>query len=120
MSYCRFSSDDFKSDVYVWRGIKYMISVAEKRHQFDRSSLPPKPDRGDEKFAAKQAERHSKLIRKVDQADTKRIGGPYDGDTFTASTPGETADKLEKIDEAGYHVPDHVINTLREEEQNRN
>jgi hypothetical protein len=41
MSYCRFSTDNFNSDVYVYESEQgYVVHIAENRYVFDRSLLP--------------------------------------------------------------------------------
>lgn len=69
MSYCRWSSDDFKSDVYVYESQAGWIT-------------------------------HVK-----------------DGTGYADPNPGKCADRLEWLQAAGYHIPDGVIETLREEAQ---
>ena len=47
MSYCRWSSDDFQSDVYVYEDCRgpWVVHVAGRRHVISLSGLPEVPDR---------------------------------------------------------------------------
>ena len=114
MSYCRWSSDDFKSDVYCYEGANgFVIMVAENKHIFTEP-LPPKVefdvDNLDEYFA-----RDSLVMDIVRRAETVPINLPHAGESFTCASPQETADKLLELREIGYHVPQYAIDRLSSE-----
>jgi len=44
------------------------------------------------------------------------LGLPYDGQTFVEDDPGQCADRLQQLADAGYRVPPDVITDLREEQ----
>jgi hypothetical protein len=113
MSYCRWSSDDFQCDVYVYQHTDGYISinVASSRPRLSRRPEPlPEEASGEER-----AGRFQKIIRLVREADEEPIGLSRDGEHFAASTPEEAARILRDLAEEGYNVPDRVIEALLDE-----
>ncbi|PXV54210.1 hypothetical protein SAMN04487785_11410 [Dyella jiangningensis] len=115
MSYCRFSSNDFLCDVYVYESCLggWEIHVAANRVVFKEPLPDPLP------WSAENAEacvaRMRKVSAMVDVADRVDIDLPHAGESFNESSPGECADRLEYLRGLGYVVPQHAIDTLREE-----
>jgi len=104
MSYCRWSSDNWKSDVYVYEsaaGIE--IYVAGMRYQGDA----PEGDYFDPEHRAKL----TTWLR-----DTKResIGGRSDAKAYVADHE-EAIEILDRLRQEGYHVPQYAIDAIREE-----
>lgn len=113
MSYCRFSSDDFRSDVYVYQGDGYWaVHVASSRLRFT-APIPAPVDIAD---IEGWLERHRIVAQMCKEAATEPIGLPQDGASFYLDSPGEAADRLQELAEAGYHVPDGVVTVLLEEQ----
>lgn len=106
MSYCRFSSDGFKSDVYVYESVHecWTIHVAGQK-KVGVENLPPFA------YYREWHEQYDKLEEWVP------LEGPHAGATYHLETPGACADKLMEIRESGLHVPDGVIESLREEQE---
>lgn len=122
MSYCRWSSDDFACDVYVYEHVAggWTTHVAKYRAMFDRSTLPPPVHLGPEYTkdeAAAFAERSRQLMDAATAADRVPIGLPHDGATFNDPTPGECATRLTRLRDAGYQVPQYAIDELRAEHE---
>ena len=120
MSYCRWSSDDFRCDVYCYEDIYlgYTIHVAGRRIVFDGTEPNPVELRKDniEEFA-KYQEDFSNWIGTAQRID---IGLPHDGESFSFYDPEETANKLEELRNIGYMVPQYAIDALREESDELN
>lgn len=120
MSYCRWSSDDFRCDVYVYADARggWTTHVAARRHVLDEP-LPAPVDLPREftpaEFDAWYA-RERAVHAIVDRAELVAIGLPHDGDTFNDPTPGTCADRLDGLRRVGYVVPQYAIDALREEE----
>ena len=118
MSYCRFSSFDFRCDVYCYESaIGYQTQVAANRVVFAEplpEPVPYDPDKPD--WADRWVRRSQKVFDMVLHATRVDIGLPHDGQSFLDSTPGDCADRLESLKKLGYIVPDVVIAELREEE----
>lgn len=114
MSYCRWSSDDFQCDVYVYVDCNggYTTHVAGMRHIL-KKPLPPPVDMSDCKAYLK---RYKKVNKILDRAKLVPIGLPHDGEQFNDETAGECADRLEELRGLGYQVPQYAIDALREED----
>jgi hypothetical protein len=114
VSYCRWSSNDFDCDVYVYAHVDggWRTHVAARRHVVDRAGLPPVD--GDDLDAAWFA-RLREVMRRMKGAPLEPIGLPHDGADFTDPTPGACADRLESLRALGYRVPQFAIDALREE-----
>lgn len=116
MSFCRFSSDNWHSDVYVYESEQgYEIHVAANRIT---GNIPILPEMTHENADA-WVKAHGEQLEFVQQAERAPIGGPFDGAWFTLATPGECATKLREIAAADYHVPEYVFEEL-EDEQDEN
>ena len=112
MSYCRFSSDDPRSDIYCHEAdAGYVIHVAKTRAVID-APLPPRvPHHQIYAWLARDREVRDLLSK----APRPAIGLAHDGETFTDATAAECADRLEYLRALGYHVPQYAIDSLREE-----
>ena|SRR6478752_3658803 len=116
MSYCRWSSDDFASDLYIYESAEgFVIHVASSRHVVDRSGLPPVVEFGDPGWAEAWAERGMAVMELVKDAPLEKIDLPQAGESFTFDDAIEAADKVVELKALGYHVPDGVVEALREE-----
>lgn len=139
MSYCRWSSDNWKSDVYVYEGDGYVIHVAARRRK--RQPIPGVNFSALPTFGCKLSEeargvvypsrlhraahlfviRLAMLWNRLHMMHLRRItlepiGGFWDGQTLEYTTPGDCADALEGLRMAGYHVPQYAIDQLRAEQ----
>jgi hypothetical protein len=144
MSYCRFSSDNFMSDVYVYEDCMggWTTHVAG-----NRLILPPIPClpiswliRCDSKVKIDPETRkviypnwwraltspigcrlfswsHRLHLWSVGRWPRRSIELPYAGDRCNDPTPGACADRLEHLRRLGYRVPQRVIDRLREDEK---
>jgi hypothetical protein len=113
MAYCRFSTDGFESDVYVWRQASggFVIQVAAERRRWLIER--PKVDATDPRFW----EHTVATLRTTLHEDytMEPIGGPYDGDLLYALNELHCLEVLADIAERGYRVPDSAITRLRHE-----
>ena len=116
MSYCRFSSDDFNSDVYCYEAVTggFVIHVAHCRVVGDipKAQHLLAKETMEEFFVA-----HRTQLNFLETAEREPIGLEYDGETFVEDGPQEAADRLESLLEAGYQVPQYAIDALREEQE---
>lgn len=113
MSYCRWSSDDWRSDVYVYEHYMgaWVIHVAGNRVVGDIPKLPaPTMSNIEEYMAAHRAQ-----MAFLDKCSREPITLPHAGETFDCASPGDCAAKLLELRELGYHVPQYAIDELREE-----
>lgn len=116
MSYCRWSCDDYQSDVYCYEHVYggFVTHVANVRVIY--ADPIPDPAPFDDGHLDQWLDRHRKVSEMMAAAKRELIGLPFDGETFDDSTPGETADRLEWLRGLGYRVPQHAIDTLRAEQ----
>jgi len=112
MSYCRWSSNDFRCDVYVYEDCRggWTTHVAGRRRVFTEP-IPDSIPFGEEGYW----ERYEKVMGMVEEARLEPIGLPHDGETFNDETPGEAATTLIMLRDAGYIVPGYAIDALLEE-----
>lgn len=109
MAYCRFSSDNSKSDVYVYEGERgYHVEVATTRLVED---APPLPGISDPDFWQKNKQQGKWLST----AEREKIGGPYDGQCRTFDHVEDATAFLVELIELGYHVPVGVIGDMENE-----
>lgn len=117
MSYCRWSTDDFQCDLYVYESVGgfWSTNVAANRIVYKGplpESVPFSVDR-----LREWHERHERVHQMIEEADRVDIDLPHAGESFQDSTPGECAARLVYLKGLGYRFPDDVIDALREEQQ---
>lgn len=117
MSYCRWSSDGFQCDLYVYRGEwAYIIHVAAKRRPrrvtdalegidlraFDKDRFKANLDR---------------QRQELDDPDNQPvpIGLSRDGDTYEFLEPRGLFNALLELRLEGYQFPDYVLDAVTED-----
>ena len=113
MSYCRWSSDDWLCDVYVYLSTDdyYYIHVADKRVVYPEP-LPAEPTNGD---VLDELQRDQAVMMLYSRSPKVDIGLPFDGETFVLRTAKECVDCLTSLKDLGYNVPQYAIDRLLEE-----
>jgi len=110
MSYCRWSSDAFKCDVYCYEHCDggFQIHVAGSRSDGHITALDwSTPD--------SLKETHNRQIADLDKAEHKPIGLKYDGQSFSLDDAVECLQMLQHLRDTGYNVPQHALDALAEE-----
>jgi hypothetical protein len=114
MSYCRWSSDDFQCDVYVYDGGGgWTTHVAGNRPVGAVPPTPPK--RNDPAWPREFLAAHQAQMAFLETCERVAITLPHAGESFHDDTPGECADRLEMLRALGYKVPQYAIDELRAE-----
>ena len=114
MSYCRWSSDDWKSDIYCYYdcGGYYAIHVAGRRPTV---KLPPSehlwPD------IDKWLPVHKEQMRLLENTQYVDIDLPFAGESFREKTPEDCLCRLLTLRGLGYYVPEGAIERLRGEKR---
>jgi hypothetical protein len=127
MSYCRWSSDGMKCDVYVYESeYGYVCHVAGRKivNLHEAPECPslldvPLGEDGKIKKEVMKAfvEKHREWMEWLSEsAIRENIGLEHDGKTFSCDTPGDMAETLIMLKEVGYQVPQYAIDALWEEQ----
>lgn len=122
MSYCRWSSDDFQCDVYVWEDVAggWRTEVAGRRFVFNELPEPVELPRDytDEQFRAWYDRRQQvgRMHGDESQGHWLELPTPEGGRSYWHDTAGECADNLERLRVAGFNVPQSAVETLRGEQ----
>lgn len=122
MSYCRWSSDKFKSAVYVYEatygGWTTHVATNKTVGEYD----------GPDPYSWEEIQRmktdpdgwranYNAFHTWLDTAERAPLGLAHDGETFHDDSPGECANTLRKLRDMGYHVPAYAIEILDEEQK---
>lgn len=99
MSYCRFSTDNFQSDVYVYPHILGGITIHVANNR-----ITTKPPEGGV-FADGWTEW-------IESCDREPIGGEHDGACYSCGSIEEAIEKLYELRSKGYRVPTSAFERL--------
>lgn len=105
MSYCRWSSDNWKCDLYCYAHVdgSYTTHVAGNRIIGE----PPEIDwDASPQVIADQHKAAHEFLQSCDRVD---IDLPHVGETFKDATLEEFKARLLSLRAIGYHFPDHVL-----------
>lgn len=109
MSYCRWSSDDFKCDIYCYESeTGYQVHVAAKRVVGEIPAIDWSS--GETLFKT-----YKEQMEFLETAKKESIGLPYDGQSFSFEDAGKAATLLEHLKCLGYNVPQDAIDALWED-----
>ena len=116
MSYCRFSTNDFSCDLYIYESAEgYVTHVALNRIVFERplpAPVPHPPKDAPVTAWTAHLQRHT-LIHDIVRASLKLpIGGPCDGQTFTDATLDDLLARVRGLIADGYVCPDAVVTAI--------
>ena len=115
VSYCRFSSDHWKCDVYVYDDIQGGITIHVAKVRFVSDIPFPAPPKNILELPATDGvawlAREQEWLK---HARRKKIELPHAGKTFNVDTDGDAAKLLQELAALGYFVPKHVIRALRQ------
>ena len=114
MSYCRFSTDDFKSNVYCYKHVnqQYVITVAGLKYDYDTIDLPPDVHTTD--FEARY-NRNLEVMEILEDEPLEPIGLPHDGEIFYVESLEEMEEKLQELDDMGYYIPQIAYKRINDE-----
>jgi hypothetical protein len=129
MSYCRWSSDGHKCDVYVYEDVsggftchvasRKIVNLDEAPHVpslFDYESFQRPEGKITEEDMKDFMVKHRAWMKWLqDGAIHENIGLEFDGKTFNVETATEMGNSLKMMKEMGYQVPDYAIESLWEE-----
>lgn len=123
MSYCRWSCDDYRCDLYCYEDVSggYTTHVASSRYDWEPPSPSPysvaemdrllRAEPGGAAWAKSQQDYHAKL----GGAPIVRIGLPLDGKSFNDPDLESFRQRVADLIEMGYRAPAYVLETIDEE-----
>lgn len=122
MSFARFSSDDFTSDVYAYVDANdnmITLHIAAARHNFDRSKLPgitADPRKDIQLYSEEWLQHHTALMQAIHSSEDMIIyEDEYAGRSYFQLTAEEAIALLDKLEQRGYHIPDGTREAIEEE-----
>lgn len=115
MSYCRFSSDNFKCDIYCYESEQgFVTHTAASRHAIELPECPTLTT-----LEQLGYEKYDRLYRYFDEAfnDSAHIpiNDEFAGKTFTDPDLESFRDRLIMLREHGYRFPNDVLETINKE-----
>ncbi len=113
MSYCRWSSDNYACDVYVYEDVDGGWTTHVAKYSRKHTSPCPSLDFTDVDTLSRTLTSQREWL---DQSSLQLIDTPSAGKSFNDSTPGDCAARLENLREEGLVVPQYAIDALMEEE----
>lgn len=113
MSYCRWSSDNWRCDLYCYEDVSggWTTHVAANKVVGD---VPKEADLDPPDFK-NYITTHKAAMAYLETAERKNIGLAYDGQTFNDDTLEDFRSRLLMLRAAGYHFPDYVLEEIDEE-----
>lgn len=113
MSYCRWSSDDWRSDIYCYEDVAggFVTHVAANRIVGD---VPRLPELTESNFL-EWMEAHAAQAAFIDAAERELIGLPHDGASFHDDELPELLQRLLDLKVMGYNVPAFALELIMEE-----
>lgn len=128
MSYCRWSSDDWKSDLYCYEDTSggWTTHVAGSRRIFppdfpkvdalwNNPSMSALDATEREEAFNTLCEAHRNQLDMLELCVREAITLPYAGETFNDPTIEEFLERIKSLIALGYHVPEYVIPNIEEE-----
>ena len=115
MSYCRWSTDNFKCDVYAYESCYggWQIYIASHRYE---DGIPLVDNNLLIKEKTKEwTEQYIKQSKWLETAKFEPIGLPLDDGDIVCETLPDFLAKMQEIKKAGYHIPDWVFDDIKEE-----
>jgi hypothetical protein len=117
VSYCRFSDDDFRCNVYCFESNGGITThVATTRVVGD----PPHLDWGNLRSGSTEVfgQQYKAQMKWLETAERTPIGLPYDGESFHDPDLPSLLTRLTILRQAGYNVPDFVFDSIKKEMKN--
>ena len=114
MSYCRWSTDSFRCDLYCYESADggWVTHVAGNR-------IPDNAPREDWSLIQTNPDefwrQHESLMVYLEDCERSPIGLPHDGESFRDGSLNEFRERLLTLRQIGYRFPDDVISEVDEE-----
>jgi hypothetical protein len=110
MSYCRWSSDNWKSDVYCYESDKgFVIHVAGRKNARELKT------KVDHSSIERMVETFKQQSEEIETMDYVVLDCPSAGESFCLSSLEDFMSKLIELQDEGLHVPAYVFDMITEE-----
>ena len=126
MAYVRFSSDDFQSTVYLYYSVNecytlhianHLLTLTDRQKEFLGPPVRLQDYESTDNFYDDYLDRRVRLQNILSTSNPRSpFDHPLAGKTLNFDEPGAAADALEELKAGGAHIPDGVVETLREEQ----
>lgn len=113
MSYCRWSDDNWKCDLYCYEDVSggFTTHVAGNRIKNDVPALPDILETPSDEWLKAYRKQHAFL----GNAERVYIGLPHDGESFNDPDLESFLERVCHLREVGYIFPDYVVESIKEE-----
>lgn len=116
MSYCRWSSDDFRCDLYCYEtNASFVIEVKTHRLAGDLPRIGDYPLNADQETITRWVRAEEEQSRIRETLERLPIGLPHDGASIWVKTLGEFRQTLRLLRSEGYNFPDYVLEEVERE-----
>jgi len=118
MSYCRWSSDNFKCDIYAYHSCYnvYTIHIASNKIVEELPTADYKLLLSQNSEDLKEYVKQTKIRNAAfDKATRVPIGLPFDGESYDCETLQEFYDKMIELRKVGYSFPDYLLDEIQQE-----
>lgn len=117
MSYCRFSSDNWKCQLYCYEDVSggFTTHVASRKHQGEAPVLDMDGLAHDRITPAEFQTQYDAQSKWLETTELLAIGLKYDGMQFNDPDLESFLARLLHLRDVGYIFPDYVIASVREE-----
>ena len=117
MSYCRWSTDGFRCDLYCYEDVAggYTTHVAENRLVNPPPEIAWPGQDADAKAWIEFTRMYNEAIQKAIKGQYEAIALPHAGERFNDPTLQEFKDRLLYLRGLGYRFPDEVLSEIDEE-----
>ena len=112
MSFCRWSSDDWKCDLYAYESDEgFVVHVAANRY-IERIPHLPSVQKTP---MTKWMKAYRAQMKAVRGAHSEKIGGTFDGQTLVYPSLKTMLEGILLLRTSGYNVPEFVISNIESE-----
>lgn len=113
MSYCRWSSDNWRSDLYCYEDVSdcFVTHVAARRRVGEIPTMPAWGEVSPEEWMIA----HRQQMEAVDRCELVEIDLPHAGESFYDDDLAGMIARMKELQALGYHVPASAIAAAEEE-----
>lgn len=115
MSYCRWSSDNWRCDVYCYEDCDGGWKTHVASNKLHGIPIVEWPEENTQENMEKWASQIKAQMEAVGKAEMIPIGLPCDGESYNDPTLEEFKERLCGLKAMGYNVPSYVFEIIEEE-----